>query len=438
MAEQPTTEQYLVALDRATVQLSKFLNEVLQQPPPAQQAAQPKVAELRETVKKLRILALRSIRPGDAWSLTRAIGVGHAYDVFLELGIGSLPALVCCTERQFMRIARPPAMGWGRENPPQTDPSVVIEVKQVLLSLSLKFHDPASADSKALVAKFKVKYPEPVLSQAFKPDFDSKKRFTGDSFNGYGNPSIVNGIANKFDSIVKGLYLRGIYCWDDLTKHTTQDLVRAGFPGVQIPVVQYEMRRRGLFFLKEEKPSIVYQDMFDVDKMVAAACKDCGTKDKDGNPVPLRWNPEAAHGAPGHVCVLPLFPGATTPCIQCKKPVDLVLVDPKDQFSFEDRVVVKNKDGKRQVIDVKDDAADLGAARMGTDDDEAGAAAGDGVYVEAEEVKEVDVTEAAEEAVGVSFPQAEGVAFVVTPPPATETPAATPAPATGAPSTTPD
>lgn len=434
MAEQQhTTEQLLALLEKATAQLSKFQNDVLQLLPPAQQAAQPKIMEMRETVKKLRILALRSIKPGDAWSLTRAIGVGHAYDVFLELGIGSLPALVCCTERQFMRIARPPAMGWGRENPPQTDPSVVIEVKQVLMSLGLKFLDPKEHNDRQLAAKFKVKYPEPVLSQTFKPDFDVKKRFASDAFKGYANPSIVCGIPNKFKSIVDELMARGIYCWEDLTQHTTQDLTRAGFPGVQVPVVQYEMRRRGLFFLREEKPAIVYQDMFDVDKTTAAACDACGTKDKNGELVPLRWNPEASHGSEGHVCVLPVFPGSMTPCIKCGVPVGVRLVDPRDQFSFEDRVVVKNKDGKRQVIDVKDDAADLGAARMDTDDDEAGGAAGDGVYVEPEEAKEVDVTEPEEASVGVAFPQAppqEGVAFVVTPPtpPAPPTPAP---PATG-------
>lgn len=386
-AVQPTTEQIIAGLERATQQLQKFQNEVLQLTPVEQQKAQPKIAEYHDLVKRLRVSALRSLKPGDAANLTRAIGVVHAYPVFLELGIGSLPALVTCTKRQFMRIARPPAMGWGQDNPPITDPDIVASVEKVLTSLNLHWREPKGKEL--------AKLPEPVLSPQFHPNFTHKERFTEESFAGYAHPAVVRGIPNKFDSIVKELGKRGVYSWEDLAHRTAADLRRAGVPSVQIPVIQYEMRRRGVYFAKEEKPAIVYQDMFEVDKLVVASCKACETT----------WNPEG------------VTESRVIPCKKCGAPVEVMLIDSKDPLSFEDRVVVRDKHGKRvNVIDVADELKDrIDAVDEGSDQ----ASVGEGVYVDPSE-KETAVEPEPEEPAAEAPQGPQSVPFPVATPPANQ------------------
>ena len=76
-------------------------------------SVQTRLDDLKKRVNKLRVGALQSIKQADVANLTRAIGVMHAYPVFLTLGIGSLPALISCARNQFSMWARPSTFGWG-------------------------------------------------------------------------------------------------------------------------------------------------------------------------------------------------------------------------------------------------------------------------------------------------------------------------------------
>ena len=208
----PTAEQHLVALDREIKSLVDFQKQIGVMPPVEQQKASIKVREHQEQIKRLRIAALGSIKPGDVHGLIRAIGVPHAYPIFMELGIGSMHALVSCTRKQFQRIARPGELGWtggANDVPPQTDEGLVIDVSGVLASLGLQWRQPAQGQKPA--EKPRVKLPEPVLSKDFNPALDTNTRFANDAFDGYGKPLYVRGVLGKLKSIVQELAVRGIY-----------------------------------------------------------------------------------------------------------------------------------------------------------------------------------------------------------------------------------
>lgn len=227
---------------------------------------QSQIASVKREAQSHRIKALRSIEPGDASSLTRAIGIPSAYPVFIELGIGSFASLLSCTRRQFEGIARNAKYGWGaiNDHPPLIGHGVVDQIDIVLKSLNLNWRDPNDKN-------VKVRLPEPVLSKRFDRSFDPKTRFIPgvkpSPFHGYCHPRLVYGMSGQFDEIVVELARRGVYTWEDLTNRSASSLVNSGFPACQIPVVQREMHRRGLDLAKTVDPAQVTLDHIEVDKI---------------------------------------------------------------------------------------------------------------------------------------------------------------------------
>jgi hypothetical protein len=432
--QKPTAEQYLAALDREIQNLVDFQKQIAVMPPVEQQKAAIKVREHQEQIKKLRIATLGAIKPGDVHSLTRAIGVPHAYTVFMELGIGSMQALVSCTRKQFQKVARPPQLGWtggANDVPPQTDEGLVIDVSGVLASLGLRWREPASADGKRPAEKMKAALPEPVLSKEFNSSFDPTIRFSDDAFDGYGKPAYVRGIPGKMKSIVQELAVRGLYSWDDLAPHigkdgrasgrTPGDLLRSGVNKIQVQIIQYEMRRRGLFMHKEEKPSLVYQDLFDQDNFAAREFvnKETGQVEKTEG---LRPEDPVAKAEEGRVLVradeITTVFGArivgavvkeTDTEIHIKNEKGQVLIIPKGQ-------VRERKKGQKilRVIDVADVVQD----RIDMADSEHASDAGDGVYLEPSEREQM--VSAPEDQVdpmdqGIAFPSTAGAETTIEP-----------------------
>jgi len=106
-----------------------------------------------------------------------------------------------------------------------------------------------------------------VLSATFDRGFNVKHRFDPmcRDFSDYAHPAVVQASPGR-PSILNALAQRGIYCWDDLTQRTEQDLVRSGLDKAQAKTVQYEMRRRGLLFMKEDAPQEVSLESIETDK----------------------------------------------------------------------------------------------------------------------------------------------------------------------------
>lgn len=257
-----TLDQVIQELDRTRVALIQVEREQHALPTPRRGALQGQVDALREKVASLRLTAFRAIKQGDLKNFMRILGVNHAYDACRILGVGSLQALVSCTRNQFKLLARPESLGWGAADaiPPQIDISVVNEVESVLRSLGLRWREGNE--------KPRVKLPEPVLSAEFDHTFRMKERFDPScrEFGEYAHPTIAYGVANKTRNIVAELSAHGIYSWEDLTNKTEQSLLSAGLDRRLVKTVQYEMRRRGLTFLKEQKPQAVVMDLIDADK----------------------------------------------------------------------------------------------------------------------------------------------------------------------------
>jgi hypothetical protein len=257
-----TLEQVLQNIERWNVELTRLEAEQNSLPPQRRVALQGQMNALREKIAALRVVAFRSIRQGDLKTFVRALGVPHAYDACLILGIGSLQALVSCTRNQFKLLARPEALGWGAADaiPPQLDMTVVDQVEQVLRSLGQRWRAPNE--------KPRVKLPEPVVSRDFDHTFRASERFeqSGREFASYAHPLLVYGVANKTRSLIEELAARGVYCWDDLTLKTEQDLIRLGMDRRQVKTVQYEMRRRGLTFAMDQMPASVVMDFIDADR----------------------------------------------------------------------------------------------------------------------------------------------------------------------------
>lgn len=422
MTIQPTAEQWLSALDREIQKLVQFQKQIALLPPVEQQKAMSTLREHQEQIKKIRISALGVIKPGDVHSLTRVIGVPHAYPVFMELGVGSLQALVSCTRKQFQKLARPPEFGWtggANDMPPQADEQLVIEVSGVLASLGLRWREPASPDGKRPAEKPKIRLPEPVLSKEFNPSFDPTPRFAPDAFDGYGKPAFVRGVPGKWKSIVEELALHGAYSWDDLTRKTAGDLIRSGVHRIQVQIIQYEMRRRGLLMLREEKPSLVYQDLFDLDKHGAREFlnKDTGQMEKTEGIAPEDLVAKAEEGRVLiRADVIKTAMGAEIVGVVVKETdfeLQVKVGDGKDSkvLSIPKNQILERKKAKKiiGVIDVADSIQD----RIDIADSEYAEDAGDGVYLEAHEKENA----APPEEVVVIVPQADqGVAFPSTSP----------------------
>lgn len=227
---------------------------------------QTKIEDLGKRVKKLRVGAFHSIKTPDAANLTRAIGVVHAYPVFLTLGIGSVPALISCTRSQFALIARPASLGWGGAAvPDKIDDDIVKQVEAVLTSVGLRWRENNE--------KAKVRLPEAVLAQQFPPSEEQdpeknprRRRFSEQDFVGYGHPSVIAGISGRTPSLPKALSMIGLYCWEDLTFRTSAEL-KALLTEQQFSIMWWEMRRRGFLFQREEKPAVVFMDAIDADKI---------------------------------------------------------------------------------------------------------------------------------------------------------------------------
>lgn len=230
--------------------------------------------ELRKRVKKLRVGALQSIRQADVGALTRAIGVMAAYPIFLKLGVGTLPALISCTRNQFALWARPATLGWGGTAVPERiDEEIVKQVESVLASIGLRWREGSE--------KPKVRLPEGVLGGQFppsserdpadSPEQDQKKnpkrrRFADADFLDYAHPSIALGVSGRTPPLKKALEALGIYCWEDLELRTAADL-KSRLDERQFSTVQWEVRRRGMLFQREEKPAIVFMDAIDADRI---------------------------------------------------------------------------------------------------------------------------------------------------------------------------
>lgn len=227
---------------------------------------QTKIEDLGKRIKKLRVGAFHSIKQPDAANLTRAIGVMHAYPVFVTLGIGSVPALISCTRNQFALIARPASLGWGGAAVPERiDEDIVKQVETVLQSVGLRWRENNE--------KAKVRLPEAVLGHQFPPSDEPdpaknprKRRFSDQDFMGYGHPSVIAGISGRTPSLTKALSTIGLYCWDDLTYRTAAEM-KGLLTEQQFSIVWWEMRRRGFLFQREEKPAVVFMDAIDADKI---------------------------------------------------------------------------------------------------------------------------------------------------------------------------
>lgn len=256
-----TTEQRLQELERASAELKALTQEVAGMLPPAAATVRPRLQALAENVRRLRVAALQSLQQGDVYGFIRAIGVNHAFDACMTLGVGSMQALTSCTRNQFALWARPQNLGWGAADavPTRIDPNVIAQVEQVLRSLGLRWREPHE--------KPRVRLPEPVLSRAFSVNFDPKKRFVIDDFSSYAHPAIVHGIKGQSLSIVDELAARGVYSFEDLSMRSIADLKRVGLPQQHVPLIQWEMRRRGLQFQKEQPMAAVEMEAIDVDKL---------------------------------------------------------------------------------------------------------------------------------------------------------------------------
>jgi hypothetical protein len=262
-------EQRLQTLEAAAKELHTLQDQFSRALGPAQAAMRPQLTEVSRRVCNLRAEALKTLQPGDLNGFIRAIGVVHAYETCKTLGIGSFQALLACTQNQFALWARPHNLGWGAADavPLRIDPDIVMRVEAVIRSLGCRWREPHE--------KARVRLPEPVLSRAFDPSFDPKARFKPEDFSGYAHPSLVNGIPGVCGKITDELNRRGIYSWEDLTLRSLSDLQRLGFHGSadlerpegQFALVQREMRRRGLRFLREQPPAAVAMDAIDTDRI---------------------------------------------------------------------------------------------------------------------------------------------------------------------------
>jgi hypothetical protein len=345
-------EQRLRDLERAVGEHHQLEAQYQQLSGPQAAQIKAKLDEAARRVRMLRVAALQTIQSGDVASLIRALGVVHAYEPCMLLGVGSLPGLISCTRSQFSLHARPQNLGWGASDaiPARIDEAIVIQVTAVLHSLGLRWREPHE--------KGRVRLPEPVLSRAFNQRFDPKARFRTEDFEGYAHPTLVRGAPNVCGPIVNELAARGLYCWEDLTLRSLADLRRLGLHGSQDParpegqfaLVQREMRRRGLRFQKEAAPAAVEMDVIDVDKI----------------------NRES--------------------------------IDEKELLSFEDRIKVRDKVGQVvNTIDVKNEFED----RVGAEDEAAhnyneqvGTAGIVEAYEEGEEVDVVEEEAAADQSAG--------------------------------------
>lgn len=256
-----TTEQRLQELERAVAEYRTLSHAVSQMLPPAAATERPRLQAMADQVRRLRVAAFQSLQQGDVYSFIRALGVNHAFDACVTLGVGSLQALTSCTRNQFALWARPQNLGWGAADavPTRIDADVVAQVEQVLRSLGLRWREAHE--------KPRVRLPEPVLARAFNVNFDPKKRFSLDDFMSYAHPTLVNGVKDQFGKITDELAARGIYSFEDLSTRSVADLKRAGFHPQQIPLLQWEMRRRGMQFRQEQPMTPVAMDAIDVDKL---------------------------------------------------------------------------------------------------------------------------------------------------------------------------
>ncbi len=262
-------EQRLQAIEQAMVQVTRLQNAQQQAIGQAQGALTAQLTEAYGRVRQLRVAALAALQQGDVHGLVRILGINHAYDACIILGVGSLQALVSCTRNQFKMIGRPDNLGWGAADaiPPTIDDSVVNAVGGFLRSIGRRWREPHE--------KPFVKLPEPVLSRAFDASFNPKMRFKPEDFLSYAHPTLVHGIRDQCGSIINELGARGIYCWEDLTRRSAADLRRTGLHGSHDPtkaegqfaLVQREMRRRAVRFLKETPPVDVAMEAMDVDRI---------------------------------------------------------------------------------------------------------------------------------------------------------------------------
>ncbi len=255
------TEQRLQDLEKVMAEHRNLSLAVSQMLPPAAAKERPRLAALVDQVRRLRVAAFQSLQQGDVYGLVRALGVNHAFDACVILGVGSVQALTSCTRNQFALWARPQNLGWGAADavPPRIDPDVVSAVEGVLRSLGLRWREAHE--------KPRVRLPEPVLSRAFNTNFDPKKRFGLEDFSSYAHPSLVRGIPGQFGQITHELNARGIYSFEDMSLRSIADLKRTGLAEPQLSLVQWEMRRRGMTFQKEQPMAAVEMDAIDVDKI---------------------------------------------------------------------------------------------------------------------------------------------------------------------------
>lgn len=323
-----TTERRLEELEKAAAAHADLVMSASKMLPPAAAVLRPKIVASTDQVRRLRIAALQSLQQGDVHGLVRAIGVHHAFDACMTLGVGSLQALISCTRNQFALWARPQNLGWGAADavPVRLDPGIIAHVDSILRSIGARWREPHE--------KPPVRLPEPVLSRAFNPNFDPKARFRIEDFSSYAHPSIVYGPGgpNSRTTIVHALMERGIYSWDDLgfsgvgappadaPRRTLSDLRRTGLNEGQLALVQWEMRRRGIRFHRELPPVPVEMGAIDVDKI----------------------NPES--------------------------------IDEKDVLSFEDRIKVRDKVGNVVTIIKSENEFD---DRAGAESDDVHAGYGD-------------------------------------------------------------